>query len=206
MAIGERRGRLVVQLEDEVVLYTDVATDAWYTPYVADLAISGIAQGYRDEQGNLTNTFGVANPVTKAEMLKMALEATGASPDSTLKLAPANRSARGTWAALYVKLAEDAGFAVFAENPDVHTPATRAEVVQTLLEALDLPLAKTPSTFSDVPATHPYSRAIGLAAYYGFIGGDTDAQGTPLNTFRPDVYINRAEVAKMIAVAREVME
>jgi hypothetical protein len=44
-----------------------------------------------------------------------------------------------------------------------------------------------------------------VAAYYGFVSGDTGPDGTPLNHFRPDAPMNRAEVAKLIAPAREVV-
>ena len=69
---------------------------------------------------------------------------------------------------------------------------------------LKLCIGKTLSTFSDVPKDHPYSAAIALAAFNGFIEGDRGGDGQLLNLFRPDAAINRAEVAKIIALVREV--
>lgn len=190
---------------DASIVYRDVETNAWYAPYIAELATQGIAQGYKDDQGKLTGEFGVGNPVTKAEVLKMTLEAVGKAPDSQTKTAPQNRTARGTWAAAYVKTAEDLKLTVFVVNPDVNSSATRSEVIQTILEVIGFPIAMTPSTFTDVPADHPYSRAIALAAFNGFVEGDKASDGTLLNRFRPDAPINRAEVAKIVALVREVV-
>lgn len=202
--IAARRGRLVVVLDTGPVLYRDVPVDAWFAPFVSLLVEQKIAQGYTTESGKPTGEFGVANPVTRAEVLKMALDAAGKGDDLPT-LAPNNRSARTTWAAGYVRRAEDLGLTVFAGNPDVNAPATRGEVVQTILETMGFPIGKTLSTFADVPADHPYSRAIALAAFDGFVEGDTAPDGTPLNRFRPDDAINRAEVAKIIALAVEVL-
>ena len=104
-----------------------------------------------------------------------------------------------------MKKAEDLKLTVFQNNPDVHSPATRGEVVQTILEVLGFPITKTLSTFSDVPPSHPHSAAIALAAFAGFVEGDRGPDGQPLNRFRPDDNINRAEVAKIIALAAEVV-
>src|SRR5207248_357138 len=53
--------------------------------------------------------------------------------------------------------------------------------------------------------THPYSHAIASATFFGLVQGDTAPDGSPLNRFRPDEPINRAEVSKIIALAREVL-
>ncbi len=203
-AIANRRGLLLVIVKDEPVLYKDVETAAWYAPYVTTLISDGVAEGYKDDEGNLKGEFGVENAVTRAELLKMALEAAGKKGEGGV---PRNTSAQGDWSAPYVKQAEDLQLKVFAPTVDVKTAATRAEVIQTVLEVMKIPTAaKTLSSFSDVPKDHPYAPAIAVAAFYGLISGDTDAEGKALNRFRPDEPINRAEVAKIIALVKEVME
>lgn len=199
---AREQGLLLAYVQGQPVIFSDVKTAEWYAPFVSALVAGGIAEGYKDAAGNLTGTFGVAAPVTRAEVLKMALEAAGKPLPKDL--APQNRTARGTWAEAYVREAEDLRLTVFATNPDVNAPASRGEVVQTVLEVMGFPIGKTPSSFADVPQTHPDSPAIGLAAYYGFVQGDTGPDGKPLNRFRPDDSINRAEVAKLIALVREV--
>jgi len=201
--ISEQRGRLQVMLDNESILYKDVPTDAWFAPYIAMLIEENIAQGYKDEEGNPKGEFGVANPITYAEVLKMALEAAGYDVSNVAP--PRNVSARGSWANAYVSKAEELGLSLFNPDLDVHSASTRGEVVQIILEVLKLPIAKQTAQFSDVLRSHPYANAIATAAFYGFIAGDTDADadGNPLNTFRPDEQINRAEVAKIIGLVKE---
>jgi len=203
-SIAERRGRLFAMGGDVPVLYADVPTDAWYAPYVAALVDDGVASGYVDETGKPKGEFGVANPITLAEILKMALEAAG---EEAAGLAPPrNASARGTWAGPYVAVAEKLNLLVFTPGLDVHAPATRGEVLQVILEAMGIPTGiKVAAPFSDVPADHPYAQAIATAAAYGLVSGDTDAWGVELNTYRPYDPINRAEASKIIALVKEVM-
>lgn len=202
-SIAERRGLLLASVGTQSVLYRDVPVAAWYAPYVASLVEEGVAQGYKDKDGNLTGEFGVGNPITYAEVLKMAIETAGTKLKGG---SPRNVSAQSTWASSYVKAAEDEHFAVFIPTLDVNTPATRGAVIQTILEAMGISTgAKVPSPFTDVSPSNPYGPAITVAAVYGLIEGDTDAEGNLLNRFRPNDPMNRAEVAKIIAIARKVM-
>ncbi len=97
--ITQKRGHLAV-VGSTTVVYRDVPTSAWFAPYVSMLVEDGIAEGYHDDQGKPTGEFGVENSVTRAELLKMALEAAGKAEDLPM-LAPDNRTARATWAASY---------------------------------------------------------------------------------------------------------
>lgn len=202
--MGERRGRLQATIDGSPVLYEDVMAHAWYTPYVAAIIEERVAVGYVDTEGKLTGEFGVANPVTRAEILKMALEASGTTIDAHRK--PRNASARSTWASSYVAEAEELGLTVFSPDEDVHQYATRAEVMQTVLEVLKLPIAPQAPSFSDVPADHPYAHAIATADFYNLITGDTDRNGGQLRTFRPDDTMNRAEASKIIALLQKILK
>jgi DNA segregation ATPase FtsK/SpoIIIE-like protein len=202
--LAARRGRLFALVGDAQVVFKDVSLDEWYAPYVSYVIEEGIATGYEDEAGKPKGEFGVSNPITYAEVLKMAMQASDQAFDLRSLPPPRNASAKGTWASAYVAKAEALSLSVFAPSRDVNKPATRAAVIQTILEVLGFPIPKTPATFADVPTSHPYSQAIGLAAYSGFISGDTGEDGQPLNRFRPDDPINRAEVAKIIALVKEV--
>ena len=200
-SIAARRGRLLAHLDGQEVLYRDVPVDAWYAPYVATVITEGIAEGYRDESGKPTGEFGVANSVTRAEVLKMSLEAAGTELPGG---APRNVSAKGTWAGAYVAAAESLQMTGFTPDVDVTQPATRGEVVQAVLEAMDFPIATQTSTFTDVAPTHPQSKSIATAAFFGLVEGDRDTSGALLNTFRPNDPISRAEVSKIIALIHEV--
>lgn len=201
--IGALRDRLVATIEEREVLFSDVVTTEWYAPFVATLISNGVAQGYRDASGNLTGEFGVQKSITRAEMLKMALEAAGTELAGGT---PRNTSAKGTWASLYIATAESLQLSVFSPGIDVHAPATRGEVVQTLLEAMSVPIANQVTSYSDVPPDHPYRSAIATASFFGIVSGDTLSDGTPKGTFRPNAPMNRAEVAKIISVVREVLQ
>ncbi|MCK5017776.1 MAG: S-layer homology domain-containing protein [Candidatus Peribacteraceae bacterium] len=201
-SIAERRGFLYAIVNTIPMLYHDVPDDAWFTPYVAFLIGEEIAEGYRNEEGKVTGEFGVGSSITYAEVLKMSLEA--ANADISKLPPPRNKFVRGTWATAYVAKAEELNLSIFDPNLDVHSHATRGEVIQTILEVLNIPIGNVAGDYSDLPPNHLCANAIGTATWYGLIEGDTDENGTPLGTVRPDTPINRAEVAKIIALAREV--
>jgi hypothetical protein len=188
-------------LAEQTVVYRDVPVESWFAPYVSSLVAQKIAEGYRDPEGKYTGEFGVANPITYAEALKILLVAGGKPIQGG---PPRNPSAAGTWAAPYLTTAESLQLSVYVPTLDVHAPATRGALIQTLLEVLDFPIAKKAAAFSDVPEDHPYTHAIATAAFYGFVEGDRDAEGELTGAFRPDSFINRAEVSKVVALAREV--
>ena len=201
-SVAERRDRLYAVVNETPVLYADVPLSAWFAPYVSYAVEEQIATGYADADGKPKGEFGVANPVTFAETLKMALKASGRQMENLPP--PRNLSAQGTWAASFVAQAESLSLSVFTPQLNVNSPAPRGAVIQTILEVMGIPVAKQLSTFSDVPSDHPYSSAIATAAFYGLISGDTDSKGNLLGTFRPDAPITRAEVAKIIALVKEI--
>jgi len=206
--IAERRGLLAAVVDDIEVLYRDVPTDSWFAPYVASVIEEGIAQGYKDEEGEPTGEFGVSDPVTHAQLIKMVLESSGA--DMSGLPPPRNTSAQGTWASSYIARGEELQLDVLTSGLDVHTSATRGEVIHTILEVLHIPLITNTELvkelYKDLPASHSYAKAIVTATLHGLIEGDTDENGAPLSTVRPDDHINRAEVAKIIALAKGLVE
>ncbi len=203
--IAEQDGKLLVAMADRDVLYSDVPVDEWYAPYVSQVITDGFAQGYKNSDGVLTGEFGVANNITRAEMLKMALEAAEKKPGiETAQLR--NQSAKNTWASPYVGLAEKMQLTVFSATADVNVPATRGEVVQTILQAMGITIGNNTADYTDVPKTHKYSSAIAAATFFGVVQGDANSDGTPAGTFRPEDPINRAEVAKMIALAAKLLK
>ncbi|MFA6509515.1 MAG: LamG-like jellyroll fold domain-containing protein [Candidatus Peribacteraceae bacterium] len=201
--IAERRNRLFVLVDASPVLFKDVLLDAWYSPYVSYVIGEKIAEGYRDAEGKPKGEFGVENPVTYAEVLKMALEAAAVSLEGAPP--PRNLSAKNLWASAYVGKAEQMQLTVFVPTLDVNAPATRGAVVQTILETLKMHTdIKLPSPYTDVPEGSPFAKAIITATAYGLVQGDTAPDGTVLNRFRPNDPIKRAEVAKIIALVQEL--
>jgi hypothetical protein len=200
--IAERRGRFYAMIDGTSVIYSDVRLDEWYAPYVAYVVEEEIATGYADETGKPKGEFGVSNPVTVAEVLKMALEA--ADTDLAGVSPPRNSSAHGTWASAYVAKSEALQLSILTSERNIHEPATRGEVVQTITEVMNFPLLPSwTDNFTDVPHNHRNARAIATAVAYEIVLGDTDEDGNPTGVFRPDAAINRAEVSKIIALVKE---
>lgn len=78
--------------------------------------------------------------------------------------------------------------------------ATRGAVIQTLLEAFDVPLDEASAGHRDLRTSHPHARAIPTATRLGLVSGDTDRSGESTDTVRSDDPVNRAEVAKLISL------
>jgi DNA-binding beta-propeller fold protein YncE len=170
--------------------FSDVSPSSWFSSYVDTLSRAGIVSGYKDAYGRPTGDFKPGNPVTEAEILKMALLASGKTIGEG---SPQNTSALNDWSAPYVKEAETLQFSVYLPSLDIHRPATRGEVIQTILEAFGVTIAGGQNPFRDLPSDSSFTPAIETAAKLGIISGDTDAQGNPIGTVRPDAPINRAE-------------
>ena len=190
----------------DTVELKDVPRSAWFAPYVRDAAEQRILSGYRDSAGKPLGEFRPEKNVTLEEVTKMALlasQADLAACEGTSK----NPSAVGSWGASFIACAEKLQWIVFVDGVvDVHRPATRSEVVMTLLQAFGTPL-KDPTgqvLFKDVSEATLFSPAIYTAVTDGIVSGYANANGQPTGLFGPDNSINRAEMAKMISLAVQV--
>ncbi|MFA5273243.1 MAG: LamG-like jellyroll fold domain-containing protein, partial [Candidatus Peribacter sp.] len=130
--IAARRDLLFATIDEQPVIFGDVPLSAWYAPYVSYVIEEKIATGYADDKGKLKGEFGVENPITYAEVLKMAMQASDQAFDLRGLTPPRNKSAQGMWSAAYVSKAESLQLSVFAPALDVNKPATRGAVIQTL--------------------------------------------------------------------------
>jgi len=156
----------------------------------------GMATGYKDENNNYTGEYKPGNNVTYAEIIKIALEAADHTATSTI---PQNRSARNTWAAGYIATAENLNTAVLTASTNVHTPATRGEVMAIIGSILNVNTANSAvDTYTDVPMTHAFANPIGHFTTLQCVQGDSNVDGSLTGTFRPDGLINRAEVAQIM--------
>jgi len=191
---------LIHELEETTqttpVSFTDVPDSAWFASAVSAVSGRGIVSGYKDKAGNPTGTFGPANPVTIAEMLKMAYNAAGKDV-ATCRSYVSLSQAASHWAKSYVACAEEDGMRVLRSNIDLNRGATRAEVLAILHDAFGRLVPAVSSPFSDT-AGNPYAPDIGLAASEGVVTGDKKEDGTPKGTFRPNDGVNRAEAAQII--------
>ncbi len=194
-----------VTVDGMELVFQDVPIDAWFAPFIAAVAKTGIISGYRDEQGNLTGIYGPGNQVTVAELLKIAHEVAGVDEKDVVGQ-PQNPRALRTWFSEYYASAERRSWVLtFDRRLDPARPATRAEVVTTILQALEVPrLWAKGEMFADVPPTMKYADAIETAATDGLIAGYTDESGKPTGNFGPEDPIDRASMAKIVSRAIEL--
>jgi hypothetical protein len=210
-AIGDQRDErtaefLVIRVGAKEVVLRDVPLKEWFAPYVRDLAELQLVSGYRDAAGIPTGTYGPADAVTLEQVAKVAVLAAGIDATSC-RVPPANVSASGSWSAQYVGCAEQREWAVFADPvADLKHPATREEVVMTMLQAFEREFdVETASlTFSDVEKTGAYAPAIAKAAMDGVVSGYTDGEGNLTGTFGPKNNVTRAEFAKIVSVSLQL--
>lgn len=187
----------VRKFNQKFIPFKDTDDDQWYTDYVSTVKELGIVSGYKDEAGNDLGIFGPGNNVTVAEMLKIGLETSNrGKSDGTPSLA----GALNHWARSYVRRAEELGLNLVSdEGTDLNRPATRAEVIRLMLEAIGVdPETVSSTSFSDLPSGHLHAAFVEFAVEQGIVSGDDNA-----TTFRPDAPINRAEVAK---ISKKVLE
>lgn len=188
-----------------VVTLKDVPRQAWFAPYVRDVAEQHIVSGYRGPDGKPLGEFRPGNPVTVEEIAKMFVLASGKDASSCPQKDKNFTTATGSWSIPFVACAETGNWVLFGDGTvDVHRPATRAEVVVTLLQAFGVPErdpALSFSHFSDVTPATFFGAAILTAADDGIVSGYTDESGKATGGFGPTTTINRAEVAKIISNA-----
>lgn len=203
--VRERLGKdskkyLTISADGQNVQLQDVLQSDWFSTYVFESAKRGILSGYKDAEGNPTGTFGPANNVTVAELSKIAHRMAGISEEAFANTTPKNTAGAGQWFSPFFASAENRGWIIYAEGTiDPTRPATRGEVLATLMQAFDVPLHwQKGNVFTDVPVMHPFAAAIETAAKDGVITGRKNADGTSTGTFDPDASITRAEIAKII--------
>jgi len=198
----ESETNLQVSIDGKNLTMGDVAKSAWYSSAVFDTIKKGVLSGYRNDQGELTGEFGPGNSVTVAELAKIAHKVGSVSEEAFIGQNPVNPLAVKIWATPFFASAESRGWTIFDHGEpyvDPARPATRGEVLVTLLQVLEIPLEwQTGELFTDVTVRTPYAAAVETAAKEGIVEGRKDESGKPLNLFGPNDPINRAEMAKLL--------
>ncbi|TSC58031.1 MAG: S-layer domain-containing protein [Candidatus Peregrinibacteria bacterium Greene0416_19] len=200
--VEEQKARFVnSELDGQTIVFDDVPQSAWFALPVFRMVKLGILSGYRDENGIRTGKFGPENPVSLAELAKIAHEVSGID-EKDVYWNTTHPSAVGAWYEQYVASAEQRDWMVYTQSGLVlGRPATRGEILVTLLQALDIPLHwPKGKTFKDVTRRTPYAGAIETAAALGIVSGTSDAEGKKTGTFGPLSPINRAEMSTMLSL------
>jgi len=187
------------------VIFEDVPNDQWFAAPIRKALDSKVMSGYRNADGTISGRFGPGDPVTVAELAKIAHRV--ASIDETkVTNAPENELAQGAWFAPFIASAESRDWLVFLNRSvDPLRPATRAEVVATFLQALNVKRNwPTGEMFADVSRTMPFADCVETAAAAKLVEGRKDAKGVATGVFSPFDPINRAEMAKLVTKAIEL--
>lgn len=196
---------VTIKVNGVPVALEDVPVFEWFAPYVRDAAERGIVSGYKLPNGLPSGQFGPADNVTIAQLAKMAVVAGEIDPyncGEDLK----NETAAGDWSESYIRCAEVAGWAVYSDGSvDVFRPATRAEVVVTVLQAFKTRISPRSGTvFEDVGTSVVYGAAIETAANAGIVSGYSDQFGNPTGLFGPNDAVTRAATAKIFSLSFQV--
>ncbi len=195
---GEELTEILNQL-DEVsgtVRFKDVPDGVWFHRYVSSVARWKIVSGYKDASGNPTGDFGPGNPVTVAEILKIAYGSSERDTETCTRT-PQHPEAANHWSRIFVACAEDEGVRIIVAQASLNRAATRAEVLSVIHDVFKERVPPLLSSFSDT-AGHTFESDIAFAAAMGIVSGDKDASKNATGTFRPDDMVNRAEAAKII--------
>ena len=201
-ARGENKGTdfVVISIDKEDVTLRDVPQKAWFSSFVFNAARRNVLAGYKDADGKPSGLFGPENYVTIAELAKIAHRLGSDSEQDFARINPTNAKAVDTWFSPFFASAEAKGWTIYQDTTiDPLRPATRAEVVITFLQVMDVPLRwQKGQMFTDVTVRTQYAAAIETAAEDGIISGRTDENGASLGIFAPQDPINRAEISKII--------
>lgn len=194
-----------VRIDGVSVSLSDVPRESWFAPYVRSAADEGMVSGYRGLDGRPLGLFGPADAVTVEQIAKIALLAAGTDP-STCGTALLNVSGKGRWSEVYLRCAESLHWTLFADGSiDPVRPATRAEVIVTVLQAFGTEIRNSDAMpFTDIDSSTEFQPAIITAYEDHIVGGYTDADGKATGKFGPMDPVNRAEVAKIVVLAKEV--
>jgi len=196
---------LTIKVDGVPVVLSDVPSQEWFAPYIRDVSERGVISGYRSQDGRPTGLFGPADSVTIEQLAKMAVQSAAIDIfgcGDTLK----NVIAPGRWSERYIRCAEANGWAVFSDGSvDPARPATRAEVVVTVLQAFKARIPPRSGTlFTDVTTATVYGAAIEAAANDKIVSGYSDDTGRPTGEFGPEDAVNRAQTAKIISLSFQV--
>ncbi len=182
--------------KDGIIPFKDTDDQEWYTDYVRYVKDNEIASGYKDANGNPLGEYRPGNAISYMEAMKIALEASGHGQlegEPSLKNYPA-------WGKGYVKEAEALGLnAVQDKAKSLNGSIDRAATVRLILEAFGVSPADIADRFPDIVSSRDRF-FVQKAAELGIVSGNPDG------TFKPNNPVNRAEMAKMIQKAIEVLK
>ncbi|MHB8842006.1 MAG: S-layer homology domain-containing protein, partial [Candidatus Aquicultor sp.] len=167
-------------------VFSDVKSDAWYTPFVAELVSKDIIDGYTD------GTFRPDAQVTRAEFTKMLALAMGWKIEETTTV-PFLDVTPGSWMHSFIETGVSHG-ALDGYTDGTFKPnnlISREEVAKIIASAMNLPAGT--SSLTDINDSWARQFINSCVSAHIISGYPSD------NTFRPKNNTTRAEAAAMIA-------
>ncbi|MCF7905861.1 S-layer homology domain-containing protein [Candidatus Gracilibacteria bacterium] len=179
--------------------FLDTDEDAWFLEAVLFLKQKGWATGYISAGGEETGLFRPDQLMTKAEMTDLVFDAAGIT--TALSLPSQNSFATGHWAQDIIGTAERMGVSMWADFPNPEKKVDRIEALKLIFEVFEeeIPNSSHAPLFSDIGFGHPEFNAIQYAKKIGLVSGYPDG------TFRPKESIIRAEAAKIVKNAYDIL-
>ncbi len=167
--------------------FDDVSSDAWYAPYVEALADLGVV-----DDGDIYDAGGDMNRVGAAKVLTIAA---GYEVDEDATCDEFADIAADFWGCMYIQALYDEGIISGYENGNFGAAdaVTRAQFAKMAVNAFELPESDEDNPFADVSG---WAETYVVTAYMNSV-----IDGYPDGTFGPDNNVNRAEVAKLTALA-----
>jgi len=193
------------KFDDDVIPFRDTDDEEWFFNFVDQMESEACISGFKDEAGNELGEFRPGSEVLFGESMKFVLQC-------ILNEDPEDISEGDFWARGYaLVLQEDFSDLLstdlldrvenaLVDDSEYTSQVTRGELIQLIVDVLDLDVeSASEAPFSDVALSHINVNAINHALSLGVISGDEEA-----GTFRPDEVPNRAEVAKIITLAKQL--
>jgi PKD repeat protein len=192
-------GEIVVKVEvkdeeDQISYALKTVTLHWASEYLDYLKDNGIIKGYSD--GDLAPD----REVTRAELLKMVMEATDVNKYGHSYEGYFSDVLNTDWHYAYIEIAAQMGIAngygdgSFRPNNSVN----RAEAMKIILEGFAIDAESYESgTFPDVSSSDWFADYVGTGHDYGLINGYDD------NYFHPSYSMTRGQAAKIIGLAMQ---
>jgi TolA-binding protein len=192
--------------DDGTIPFEDTDDDDWFFAYADLLKEEACIQGFVNGDGTLTGEFRPGDEVLFSDSLKFVMSCMLGEVAQTVE--EGNHWAVGWALTLQTEYGEFLSEQFLARiqsaiqnQAEFNEALTRAEIVAFILDILEIDVPEAvESPFDDLSGDHPYFNEIVYASELGLISGDEET-----NTVRPDDVPNRAEMVKIIILAKELL-
>ena len=196
---GNKTASCKVTVRNEVPVFSDVPNNAWFAPYVYDLAGQGIISGMT------ATTFAPDGLITRAQFAKILAAASGEDLSSCAGKTSFNDVPASAWYASYVQWAYEKGIVSgmgggrFAPESQITREQMAAMICRyAAYKKVTLPQTNAKLAFKDDASIGSWAKDNVYAMQQaGIINGYADGSGY---VFKPQGNAKRCEAAKMISV------